>query len=61
MAEYESPEVYLSSFENSQAHRGHPPRHDVWVFGMVDISHTPALGYMEVVPRRGGGALINSE
>ena len=58
MAEYESPEVYLSSFENSQAHRGHPPRHDVWVFGMVDISHTPALGYMEVVPRRDAATLL---
>ena len=47
-----SPEVYLSSLENYQTHRGHPPRHDIWVFGMVDISHTPALGYMKVVPHR---------
>jgi len=23
-----------------------------WVFGMVDTSHTPALGYMELVPPR---------
>ena len=44
MAEYESPEVYLPYLEHYQAHRGHPPRHGVWVFGMVNISHTPALG-----------------
>ena len=28
------------------------PRQDAWVFGMVDTSHTPALGYMEMVHSR---------
>ena len=31
-----------------QHHRGRGPRQDAWVFGMVDTSHTPALGYMEM-------------
>ena len=41
-----------------QYHRGRPPTHDVWVFGMVDVSHTPALGYMEIVPRRDAATLL---
>ena len=31
---------------------GRGPHEDMWVFGIVDTSHTPALGYMEVVQRR---------
>ena len=30
----------------------------MWVFGLVDTSHSPALGYMEVVPRRDAATLL---
>ena len=30
----------------------------IWVFGMVDASHTPGLGYMEVVPSQDANALL---
>lgn len=39
-------------------HRGRAPNTEVWVFGLVDISHSPALGYMEVVPRRDAATLL---
>ena len=37
--------------------RGHalPP---VWVFGMVDASHIPSLGYMEIVDQRDAATLL---
>lgn len=40
-----------------QNRRGHalPP---IWVFGMVDTSHIPALGYMEVVDQRDAATLL---
>ena len=41
-----------------KAHRGRPPKEDVWVFGIVDTSHTPALGYMRVVPHRDARTLL---
>ena len=41
-----------------KAHRGHPPRKEVWVFGIVDTSHQPALGYMEIVPHRDAATLL---
>ena len=41
-----------------KAHRGHVPRQEVWVFGIVDTSHQPALGYMEIVPRRDAATLL---
>ena len=28
-----------------------PPRSQIWVFGMVDVSHIPALGYMQTIPQ----------
>ena len=31
---------------------------DVWLFGMVDVSHTPALGYMQIVPDRSAAATL---
>ena len=31
---------------------------DVWLFGMVDVSHTPALGYMQIVPDRSAATLL---
>ena len=30
----------------------------MWVFGLVDTSHTPALGYMELVRRRDAATLL---
>ena len=41
-----------------QYHRGRAPATEVWVFGMVDISHTPALGYMEIVAQRDAATLL---
>ena len=41
-----------------QYHHGQPPRSEAWVFGMVDISHSPALGYMQSVPRRDASSLL---
>ncbi|KAG9467405.1 hypothetical protein GDO78_015019 [Eleutherodactylus coqui] len=35
-----------------KCHRGRAPDHEIWVFGIVDTSTTPAVGYMEVVPDR---------
>ena len=40
-----------------QYHRGRAPSAEVWVIGMVVISHTPALGYIEIVPRRDDATL----
>ena len=31
---------------------------DVWLFGMVDVSHTPALGYMQIVLDRSAATLL---
>lgn len=41
-----------------KAHRGRGPREQVWVFGIVDTSKTPAVGYMEVVERRNAETLL---
>ena len=41
-----------------KAHRGRPLKEDVWVFGIVDTFHTPALGYMRVVLRRDARTLL---
>ena len=30
----------------------------MWVFGLVDTQHTPALGFMEVVPQRTASTLL---
>ena len=35
-----------------QHHRGRATTQEVWVFGMVDTSSTPALGVMVTVPNR---------
>ena len=45
-------------FHIIQHHRGHPPASQIWVFDMVDTSHTPALGYVQVVPQRDAAALL---
>jgi len=41
-----------------QQHPRDPPRSQVWVFGLVDASHSPALGYLEVVQRRNEATLL---
>ena len=41
-----------------QHHRGRPPSSQVWVFGMTDVSHEPALGFMQVVPSRDAATLL---
>jgi transposase-like protein len=41
-----------------QYHRGRRADIERWVFGMVDTSHTPALGYMQLVDRRDTGTLL---
>ena len=41
-----------------QYHEGRAPPSEVWVFGMVDIAHTPALGYMEIVAQRDAATLL---
>ena len=38
--------------------RGRPPHHQLWVFGMVDTSQVPGLGYMEVVPSQDANTLL---
>lgn len=39
-------------------HRGRFNSNPIWVFGIVDSSQTPAIGYMEVVPNRSQDTLI---
>ena len=39
-------------------HRGRAPRNEVWVFGMCDISQSPALGVMCIVPNRTHSTLL---
>ena len=41
-----------------QYHRGREPNTEIWVFGMVDITHKPALGYIEIVARRDAVTLL---
>ena len=41
-----------------QYHRGRATNHDVWEFGLVDVSQQPALGYMELVPDRTAATLL---
>ena len=43
---------------NLKHHRGRPTTQKAWVFGMVDTSHQPALGYMELVQRRDAATLL---
>jgi ISXO2-like transposase domain len=39
-------------------HRGRAPEQEQWVFGIVDTSFSPALGYMECVERRNAETLL---
>ena len=49
---------YNTPYHIIQNHRGRAPEEEICVFGMVDISHNPALGYMEIVPRRDAATLL---
>ena len=56
-------DLYIILFKNYyiyffQHHCGCPTRNEVWVFSMVDISHDPALGYMEIVQQRDAATLL---
>ena len=42
----------------TQYHRGRRTHQEQWVFGMVDTSQQPALGYMEVVQQRDAATLL---
>ena len=41
-----------------QNHRGLPISQEMWVFGLADTSHTPAVGYMQVVNSRSAATLL---
>ena len=41
-----------------QYHRGRSTSTDMWVFGMCDTSHSPALGFMHLVPNRTAATLL---
>ena len=52
-------QVDESLFSHSvKGHRGRPPNQQVWVFGIVDVSVQPALGYMQIVDRRDSATLL---
>lgn len=38
-------------------HRGRATRQELWVFGMVDTSFQPSLGFIQLVPNRQAAAL----
>ena len=39
-------------------HRGRATKTEVWVFGLVDTSTTPGVGYMEIVSKRDSQTLL---
>jgi len=41
-----------------QNHRRRATSQEVWVFGMVDTSHHPGLGYMEIVQHKSAATLL---
>ena len=50
--------LILATLFLQQNHRGRSTTTEVWVFGMVDTSQSPALGYMEVVSLRDAATLL---
>ena len=50
--------VYAITLIQMQHHRGRPPQQKNWVFGMCDISQSPALGVMRIVPDRSARTLL---
>ena len=52
-------EVDESCFSHKpKHHRGRGPHTTMWVFGMVDTSTSPAVGYMEIVDARDAATLL---
>jgi hypothetical protein len=52
-------EIDESCFRHKPKYRrGRPPTQNIWVFGMVDTSRTPALGFMQIVPNRTRATLL---
>ena len=45
-------------YSGLQYHRGRATNHEVWVFGMVDVSQQMAMGYMEIVQDRTAKILL---
>jgi hypothetical protein len=39
-------------------HRGRPPASNLWAFGIVDVSVSPAIGYVELVDKRNSETLL---
>ena len=39
-------------------HRGHATTNEVWVIGLCDMSHSPAMGVMYIVPDRTAQTLL---
>ena len=50
--------TYTHTCVHIQYHRGRRTQQEVWVFGMVDVSYSPALGYMEIVNQRNAATLL---
>ena len=48
----------VQSITSVQNGRGRTASVDAWVFGMVDTSCSPLLGFMEVVPDRTANTLL---
>ena len=46
---------YIPYFQHD---RGRSTTTEQWVFGLVDTSHEPALGYMELVHKRDAATLL---
>ena len=52
-------EVDESCFSHKpKHHRGRTPTKPLWVFGLVDTSIQPAIGYMEIVEKRNAETLL---
>lgn len=52
-------EIDESCFSHKPKHRrGHAPESPIWVFGIVDNSRSPAIGYMEIVEKRDAATLF---
>ena len=50
--------VHNSNRFHTQHHRGRATTQEQWVFGLVDVSQEPSLGYMEMVSRRDAQTLL---
>ena len=51
-------EQKLENCVHLQNNRGRRPHDPIWVFRLVDTSHTPGLGYMEIVQQRDAATLL---